>query len=400
MKLSNGYVIVGAGIAGLTAAMNIRNHDKNSAIKLINGEPYPPYKRTNLSKFLASGFEPGDFTLAEEEDLQKFYAITLVQDTISRIDYAEKQAIGESQNYAYDYLILATGANYELQNILGFSKQKICFYHNKSETFSLQEQFADLAHIAVLGGGVQGIETCYELLKLGKKVSLIDSHSLPLWRLRSPYISTWLRHDLETRGVGCHWQQRIENISASLLKDFELIICCTGTKPHTALFPADAKPEPNLMIAPEVFACGDNFSYPSESNPERCHLWHEAMDLGQLAGSNVAKLATGLSPAQLPKLQRKPYRTKIEVAGKILFLAPPIERSQANLERHFLPENGYYQFFGDSNGQLEGAALLCEERELLKPLQQAIWDKLDFPSACQTLDIPQESEFDGQFRCA
>ena len=402
MKVGHGYLIIGAGIAGLTAAMSIRNHDKSTPVTLINGEPYPPYKRTNLSKFLASGFEPNDFTLANEEDLRQFYGIALVQDTICKIDYTEKLAIGEQKNYAYEYLILATGANYELQDIFGsnFPKQKIRFYRNKSETFALQEQFADLEHIAVLGGGVQGIETCYELLKRGKKVSLIDSHSMPLWRLRSPYISIWLRRDLEARGVDCHWQQRIESVSTSIFKGLELIICCVGTKPRTALFPQNAVPEPNLMLAPDIFACGDNFCYPSES-PERCHLWHEAMDLGQLAGSNAAKMAGGLSPAQLPKLQRKPYRTKIEVAGKVLFLAP--SQSPKYRERHFLCKNGYYQFFlkpTPSGEQLTGAALLCEERDLLKPLQQAVWDKLDLQAVCETLGIPKDSEFDGQFHYA
>lgn len=404
MKLKHGYVIVGAGIAGLTAAMSIRAQDKNSVITLINGETYPPYKRTNLSKYLALGFEEDAFTLADRENLRVFYRITLVEDTISRIDYPNKLATGKHKNYAYDYLILATGACYELDKIFGDElqksqtlRQKLRFYRNKSETFALQQQFADLFRVAVLGGGVQGIETCYELLKRGKKVSLLDSHDSPLARLRSPYISAFLKQDLETRGVDCRWGQRIESVSE--LRDFELIICCIGTRPLTRLFPPDATPQENLMLAPDVFACGDNFCYPS--SPERCGLWHEAMDLGQLAGSNVAKLAGGLSPAQLPKLERKPYRTKIEVAGKVLFLAPPITEEQPKeyQERHFCCEKGYYQFFLEppDGAQLAGAALLCKERELLKPLQQAVWAKLDYRAACQTLDIPMDSEFDGRF---
>ncbi|MEM9424891.1 MAG: FAD/NAD(P)-binding oxidoreductase, partial [Spirochaetota bacterium] len=91
MATHNTYLIIGAGIAGLTAATNIRSLDKESSITLINGEPYPPYKRTNLSKFFAQGFSEEDFTLATPKDLREFYGIEIARDTITQIDYEAKR---------------------------------------------------------------------------------------------------------------------------------------------------------------------------------------------------------------------------------------------------------------------------------------------------------------------
>ena len=410
----NDYLIIGAGIAGLSAATAIRSLSKTGSIKLINGENYPPYKRTSLSKYFASGFMPEDFTLVTHSDLQSLYDIELVGDTIEEIDYKGKRAISKQNIYQYTYLILATGARYELP--AGLQHPKICSYHNKQETLSLQEQVKDCEHIAVLGAGVQGIETCYELLKLGKHVCLIDSNEIPLYRFRSPYISAYLQQDMIRRGVQCYWQKRIEQFSDSMLENWDRTICCFGTKPVTGLFPQNACLQPNLLIAPDVFACGDNIAYSSGLASDNCTLWHEAMDLGQLAGSNAVKLAEGMAEEELIKLQRKVYRTKIEVAGKILFFAPPIDlrinspqttvisdgkdsSEKTYKEEHYkLSDNTYYQLFFNQQGILGGASLLCEERELLKPLQQAIWEQAGFQQSYTDFKISESHRFDGTFQ--
>ncbi|WGK68455.1 FAD/NAD(P)-binding oxidoreductase [Candidatus Haliotispira prima] len=398
MEDQSRYLIIGAGIAGFTAAISIRSQSRKSSITLINGEAYQPYKRTNLSKFFATGFAPDDFTLATKEDLQKFYGIELVEETVIQVDYAKKLATAENGVYGYDYLILATGARYEFSPDFEPTKEnsKLKFYRNKQETFALQEQLKSLQNIAVLGGGVQGVETCYELLKLGKQVSLIDPNDAPLARLKSPYISAYLRRDLEVRSVQCHWNQRIARFSGSMLEDFDLVICCFGTKPATELFPEDRVPQDNLLIGPDVFVCGDNLEY-SGKGLERCTLWHEAMDLGQLAGLNAVRLAKGSAVEELAKVRRKPYRTKIEVADKVLFLAPSLEGVECR-ERHFLCDRGYYQFFSDWQGRLAGASLLCDERDLLKPLQDVVWEGMELRQACDILELPASCEFDGCFR--
>ena len=51
------YVIVGAGIAGVSAAQTIRNIDKNAEIILIGEERYFPYKRYLLSDFITGAIE-------------------------------------------------------------------------------------------------------------------------------------------------------------------------------------------------------------------------------------------------------------------------------------------------------------------------------------------------------
>src|SRR3989338_7741027 len=44
------YLIIGAGVAGTTAAETIRSLDTEGAIALVGDEPYPFYSRIALSK--------------------------------------------------------------------------------------------------------------------------------------------------------------------------------------------------------------------------------------------------------------------------------------------------------------------------------------------------------------
>ena len=55
--MNNCYIIIGAGVAGISAAENIRRLDPEADIKVINGEDYPFYRRLSLSTYLQGSTE-------------------------------------------------------------------------------------------------------------------------------------------------------------------------------------------------------------------------------------------------------------------------------------------------------------------------------------------------------
>src|SRR2546421_7010946 len=52
------YIIVGANLAGGTAAITLREEGFDGEIVLIGAEPYPPYERPPLSKEYLQGEKP------------------------------------------------------------------------------------------------------------------------------------------------------------------------------------------------------------------------------------------------------------------------------------------------------------------------------------------------------
>ncbi len=60
-------IIIGGGIAGISAAATIAEGGGGQSVLLVNGEDRPPYKRTKISKHVASGFERDEYALHPRE---------------------------------------------------------------------------------------------------------------------------------------------------------------------------------------------------------------------------------------------------------------------------------------------------------------------------------------------
>ena len=99
------YVIIGAGPAGINAAMMIRQADPGGEVTLFSGEQALPYAKMVLPYLLAG--------VVEEKTLYLSIPAGVMLQTgrkIVRID-TKKQVVetGDGENVAYDRLLIATG---------------------------------------------------------------------------------------------------------------------------------------------------------------------------------------------------------------------------------------------------------------------------------------------------
>ncbi len=104
-------VVVGAGIAGVTAAQRARATAPDIDITLVSGEPGLPYYRLNLTRYLAGEVAPESLPLRPES----WYAekrIDLVQGEVTDIDReARKVRLRDGREIAYGRLVLTAGAH-------------------------------------------------------------------------------------------------------------------------------------------------------------------------------------------------------------------------------------------------------------------------------------------------
>jgi NADH:quinone reductase (non-electrogenic) len=162
-------VVVGGGYAGTLAANHLRL-DPNIDITLVN--PRPVFvERIRLHQLVAkSGTATVDYgTLLGD-------GIRLVVDSADRIDTADRRlrlTSGAALNY--DYLIYAVGSTGAVPAVPGAAE----FAYSIADLESAQRlryALADLrpdAPVAVVGGGLTGIETASELAQRGRPVTLV-----------------------------------------------------------------------------------------------------------------------------------------------------------------------------------------------------------------------------------
>ena len=120
------YVIIGNGIAGITAAEHIRKRDMTGSITLLSREPYPFYSRIRVIDFLSDDATEQDLFLKKESWYKDLGVTVMLETTVSQIDSDKKRVLTQGgKAIDYDKLLLATGGVSFIPPIPGVKKRGV-----------------------------------------------------------------------------------------------------------------------------------------------------------------------------------------------------------------------------------------------------------------------------------
>lgn len=166
-------VIIGNGIAGITAARHIRKFS-DYRITVISGETDYFFSRTALM-YIYMGHMKFAHTKPYEDWFWKKNRIALRKAWVSGIDFNKKalRFEGESDTVRYDQLILATGSQ---SNFFGWSGQDLkgvqgLYSYQDLERMELNTK--NIRHAVILGGGLIGVEMSEMLHSRGIHVTYL-----------------------------------------------------------------------------------------------------------------------------------------------------------------------------------------------------------------------------------
>jgi nitrite reductase (NADH) large subunit len=200
------YVIVGNGVAGVTAAQSIVRADPAAEVHIFDAEPYPYYQRPRLWEFLAGEIEQQTLYFRPLE----WYAAKGIQVHLgaraTALDPAEHRLkLADGSSIHYDRLLLATGARPFVPPFAGADKDGVFTLRTLDDARAMKayargEPFGgaypeqsrrtqdrhrrtagDIRSAVVIGCGLLGVETARALLSLGLDVTALEStpHLLP-----------------------------------------------------------------------------------------------------------------------------------------------------------------------------------------------------------------------------
>jgi NADPH-dependent 2,4-dienoyl-CoA reductase/sulfur reductase-like enzyme len=164
-------VVVGAGLAGLRTAEELRGRDYPGQITLIGAEARLPYDRPPLSKKLMTG-ALDDTTLRPDLDALRIQP-RLAERAVALADGVLATDHGE---HAFDALVLATGAS--PVTLPGDGRQHVL--RTLDDALELRKLLTPGTGLAIVGAGWIGAELATAAAQLGCQVTVVEAAPAPL----------------------------------------------------------------------------------------------------------------------------------------------------------------------------------------------------------------------------
>lgn len=171
------YVIIGAGIAGTTAAETLRDIDSHSEIYLITEEEYPLYSRIAIASYASGTASKENIMLKKEEYFRSKNITFLPNSKVFEVDKSKKLVKYNSDNTTheliYDKLLLATGAVNNRLNVPGSNGNGIFYLRNISDAEKLLNYAKGKKTALIVGGVFIGVDFVKVFLEFGVKITFL-----------------------------------------------------------------------------------------------------------------------------------------------------------------------------------------------------------------------------------
>jgi NADPH-dependent 2,4-dienoyl-CoA reductase/sulfur reductase-like enzyme len=171
--------VVGASLAGLSAARSLRKQGYDGRLFLIGDEPHRPYDRPPLSKEFLSG-TLGEAELALETDDEDLGAEWLLGVRATGLDHARRAVrLGDGREVQADGVVIATGA--AARTLPG--SEGLAGVHTLrtlDDARALRDELARGGRLVVIGGGFIGAEVASTAYALGLDVTVVEAAPTPL----------------------------------------------------------------------------------------------------------------------------------------------------------------------------------------------------------------------------
>jgi len=309
--MARAYVIVGASLAGATAAIRLRAEGADGTITLIGAEREPPYERPPLSKAYLRGEVPFDQTLVRPPAFYAEHGIETIFGTrVTRIDAAARFVeLADRRRVPFDALLIATGGRNRRISIPGGNLAGIYGLRTVEDADGIRAEAVAGRRAVVVGMGFIGSEVAASLRQKGLDVVAIDPSKTPLFRVLGETVGNRLAelhraHDVRTifedTVAAFEGTQRVATVvtKAGVRLECDFVVAGIGIEPVVDFVDGSGITVDNGIVVDEhcrtniegIFAAGDvaNHYHPVFGRRIRVEHWQNAIKQGAAAARNMA----------------------------------------------------------------------------------------------------------------
>lgn len=241
-------VVVGASLAGLRLARELRSCGFEGSVTMVGEEPEEPYDRPPLSKaFLAGTIARDALTLAGRSDLDALGVDLLAGTRADSVDLVRRVVRCDTGvELRYDRLVAASGAHAR-RPVWARDLDGVHVLRTLQDSVRLRAAVEGVDEVVVVGGGYIGTEVASTLCAGGKSVTLVLDTPVALSSLGDPVADRFTRL-LQDRGVRVLKRAAVvdieghDRVESLLMADgrrllTSLVLVCVGASPTTGWIP-------------------------------------------------------------------------------------------------------------------------------------------------------------------
>jgi NAD(P)H-nitrite reductase large subunit len=303
------YVIIGNGVAGVSAAETIRQYDPEGGITLIGDESVVPYCRPMISLVLEGAITMEKLPIRGSRFYDDLNIQTVLGHRVTGIDVEKRTVAVGGSAYAFDRLLIATGADPRPIKAEGIALGNISYMRHQGHVRTMLAGLEGAHRALVLGGGLVGFKAAYGFLRRGLAVTMLIRSGYPLSMQVDEDAGLMVRDELVRHGLDVRvdieaiafegsGRVRVAHLSDGSRLPCDIVVIGKGVLPALAFVPRD-RIRTDLGIVVDgrmetsvagIFAAGDVAEYIdiARSTPWVNAIWPEAVNQGRIAGLNMA----------------------------------------------------------------------------------------------------------------
>lgn len=304
------YVIIGSGVAGISAIEAIRSTDATGEVAMFGDDPHGYYSRPGLAYYLTGELHDKALFPRSAEDYRRMN-FRYLREHVTGIDRDRHMVqVGSKGTLAYDKLLISVGAQAMPLEAPGADLNGVLKLDHMEDakrilTFARRGKTA-----VVIGGGITALELVEGLIARGMKVHYLLRGDRYWANVLDENESKIVEHSLAEEGVKLHYHAELQevvgrnkSVAGVRLKDgssikCELVAYAIGIRPRLGLAKqAGLKVERGILVNeylqtsdPDIYAAGDVAQVydPATGQAVLDSLWQPARQQGYAAGLNMA----------------------------------------------------------------------------------------------------------------
>lgn len=369
-------VLIGNGMAGIRTLEELLSIAPGKySISVVGEENHCHYNRIMLSPVLAGEKQVDQIILNDEAWYQRNDIFLFKGEKAIRIDRARRRVhMASGLSLPYDKLILATGAKPAILPVPGNQLNNILTFREIRDVNRMLQLSKTLRHVAVIGGGLLGLEAANGLRQQGMDVTVVHASDFLLNKQLDETAARLLQKTLAAKGIHFCLNARTRafhgdgqgNVAMIEFNDgrtlhVDMVVTATGITPNVELALNSGLQCSNGILVndtlqtfdPSIYAVGECVQHRGRLFGLVAPLYDQA----RVCANHLAELG-------IARYVQKPEATQLKITGIHAFSAGDfLGQDDAECITFHDQDQGHYRKLVIQNGCLTGAILYGDTQD-------------------------------------